>query len=306
MESRVPIARPMTASSSIYSQDDVTLTDATPLITVSRQNSSSSSTSNSSTLYSLDPVKSLGYTPFEYWKGPLPVAYPGQAQTKNRRTIRAPPQIKTSTIPKGLVNSRRDFKPVPAAKVREIKMHLNDTPNAPAPAPAAPALPPPSPRVKDRYRQREAERARRREALRAQRARGPHDWPGWVPDEKAVRGARPPRPARRQGAAKRLSIASTIIFPPLREKWSDPRTWQRRAWGIVALVVVLVVIAAIILGQLMSKDNVLSMPQQPKRMLHQAGDAAGTADSLASTSSSSSSSLAGAPIRRVVARRFDG
>lgn len=344
--SYVPVERPVSFSSSIYSQDDVTLADTAPLITISRQNSSSSTTSSSSssstnssssaasststasrsttssqatTLYSIDPVKSLGYTPFEYWKGPLPVAYyPSQFQTK-KGTSRAPPQIKTSTIPKGLVNSRRDFQPVPAARVREIKVQLDALP-APGPLEQPQQQhhhqqPPPSPRVKDRYRQREAERARRRAARRAQRARAPHEWPGWVPDEKALGRPRRSRP-RPPASANRFSIASTVLLAPRPEKWSDPRTWQRRAWGVVTFVVVLLIIVAIILGQLLSRNNVLSTPQQQqqqqgaqsiitRRVLHQAAETVGAA-AVRGVSTPLAELEVAAPVRRMVARRFHG
>lgn len=330
MDSKTPLMRPVSASSSVYSQDDVTIADVspvTPYSNLTRQNSTSTTTSQASTLYVLNPAQTLGYTPFEYWKGPKPVAYSGQAVPKQTTKVHRPPQIKTSTIPKGLVNSRPGFQPpVPTVKVREIEMVLKQ----PAPAvtpkitrrPVPPPPPPPSPRVKDRYRQRELERARRRAARRAQRAlaEGNQEWPGWVPSEKAVRRAgggtnkssssngRPRR--NKTPMAKRFSTASTIIFAPLKERWWDPRTWRRRAWGIVSLVFALAIVAALILGGVMAGNDVVGphgLPRQTvvPRAAVEAGDVAGVQASMVSASAAIAPEE---PARRVrmVARRFDG
>lgn len=210
------------AASSIYSQDDGwPSTESTPQI--SRQNSTAttlsktSTSSKASTLYNPENIKSLGYTPFEYWKGPPPVPYPSKARVTKRPSDPVPPRVKaTAPTPSPLarrltppplaqhpalrdddknnpfsdIHALVEFRPVPDVRLRDIKLSLDPSPSLP-PLPPLPQ-PPRSPRVKDRYAPREAERARRRALRRAQRAREraledfAREWPGWIPDENAL------------------------------------------------------------------------------------------------------------------------
>lgn len=275
------------SSSSIYSQEEILPADNTPLI--SRKDSSSSS--KASTVYSEDTIKSLGYKPFEYWKGPRPVAYPGDMK-KNKRAIPTAPRI-TGVNLTGPINSLHDFKPMPDAKIREVKIYMDAVP--------------PSPTVKDRYAQRRAERARRKR----QADRRVEEWPGWVPDQKVYGVSRSRRVRLAVDGAtarsvKRYSDVSTIL-PPVSQKWWNPRTWRRRWWGIVFAIIMLVIIASIITATIVTRDNEPDYPNY-KRLNYRVAETYNTEDLYVSSSSSSSASsfLSLPPPRRMIARRFQG
>lgn len=273
------------SASSIYSQEQGLPADITPLI--SRKDSSSSS--KASTVYSEDTIKSMGYKPFEYWKGPRPVAYPGDIK-KNKRTVPLPPRI-TGVNLTGPVNSLRDFKPMPDAKIREVKIYMDAVP--------------PSPTVKDRYAQRRAERARRKR----QASRRVEEWPGWVPDRKAY-GVGRSRRARGDGSAgasmKRYSDASTVLSSA-RQRWWNPRTWRRRWWGVVLSILMVGIIASIITATIVTRDNGPAYPNY-KRLNYRVAETFNTEDLYVSPSSSSSASsfLSLPPRRRMIAAALSG
>lgn len=239
------------ASSSIYSNDD----EEAPIIysskpaiarkeSTSAHSTTSSTVSRNPTIYSEDSIKSLGYRPFEYWKGPKPAAAPSAMK---RPPPPLPPPRFTGTNPMKPINSLQDFKPLPKAKVLEVQSYMKD---AVGPNPQ----PPSSPRVKDRYAARMAERARRKRE-RNQRI---EEWPGWVPDEKVVLGQQEllRRQVRMDAAAQREREASLAAS---QERWLKPRTWRRRVWGVVTTLGVLVLIAVIIVATTITQDNAPSL-----------------------------------------------
>lgn len=243
------------ASSSIYSNDD----EEAPIIysskpaiarkeSTSAHSTTSSTVSRNPTIYSEDSIKSLGYRPFEYWKGPKPAAAPSAMK---RPPPPLPPPRFVGTNPMKPINSLQDFKPLPKAKVLEVQSYMQDAvgPNT---------QPPSSPRVKDRYAARMAERARRKRE-RNQRI---EEWPGWVPDEKVVLGQQEllRRQMRMDVAAQREREASLAAS---QEQWLKPRTWRRRVWGVVTTLGVLVLIAVIIVSTTITQDNAPSLRKTP-------------------------------------------
>lgn len=239
------------ASSSIYSNDDEEahiIYSSKPAIarkeSTSAHSTTSSTVSRNPTIYSEDSIKSLGYRPFEYWKGPKPAAAPSAMK---RPPPPLPPPRFTGTNPMKPINSLQDFKPLPKAKVLEVQSYMKDVvdPNP---------QPPSSPRVKDRYAARMAERARRKRE-RNQRI---EEWPGWVPDEKVVLGQQEllRRQMRMDVATQREREASLAAS---QERWLKPRTWRRRVWGIVTTLGVLVLIAVIIVATTITQDNAPSL-----------------------------------------------
>lgn len=185
------------AASSIYSQDGVIFpapydsfeeeSDLKPLIerSIERKDSSASALSKSSnlsqastlapTIYTEDFIKTLGYRPFEYWKGPLPVASALDRANdgKRKRTPVPPPPRALNRHSRAFRNSLRALKPgpLPPARLKEPVQLLMEKP----PLPPRRPRPPPSPRVKDRYKHR----------YKLPRKEG--EWPGWEPDESVVR-----------------------------------------------------------------------------------------------------------------------
>lgn len=240
------------ASSSIYSNDD----EEAPIIysskpaiarkeSTSAHSTTSSTVSRNPTIYSEDSIKSMGYRPFEYWKGPKPAAAPSAMK---RPPPPLPPPRFTGTNPMKPINSLQDFKPLPKAKVLEVQSYMKD----------AVGEPPSSPRVKDRYAARMAERARRKRE-RNQRI---EEWPGWVPDEKVVLGQQEllRRQVRIDAAAMQQREASLAAS---QERWLKPRTWRRRVWGVVTTLGVLVLIAVIIVSTTITQDNAPSIRKTP-------------------------------------------
>lgn len=233
------------ASSSIYSNAQDPPIDVKPLIT--RKDSASaqsnhSTASKSSTIYSEESIKSMGYRPFEYWKARKPAGRPPGRPPPPPLAL---PRF-TGTNPMKPVNSLQDFKPLPRAKILEVQTYVMD---------AAP----PSPRVKDRYAARLAERARRKRE-RQQRIEA---WPGWVPDEKVLGRQQQQQQQQHRRRVRivedeeeaALSKRASSVSMTLRERWMRPRTWRRRVWGIVVSVGVLVLIAVIIVSTTISQDN---------------------------------------------------
>lgn len=244
------------ASSSIYSNDEGQAPDVKPLIArkdSASANSTTSSASKSSTVYSEESIKSMGYRPFEYWKGPKPAARPGASSSSKRRALSPlapplppPPRLTGTTNPMKPINALQDFKPLPRAKVVEVQTYMRDTA-------------PPSPRVKDRYAARMAERARRKRE-RLQRIEA---WPGWVPDEKVLGLQQQQAQAQAQLAAlKEDGLAQSerrTSSLASRERWTSPSTWRRRVWGVVVSVGVLALIAVIIVSTTITQDNAPSL-----------------------------------------------
>lgn len=288
-------------SSSVYSQDSVTSSDVVPLVNpITRKDSVTSS--KASTIATQD-TKSLGYTPFEYWKGPRPVAYPGDKKAKPRKL--PPPRIKSPAPPVQPVNALRNFKPMPEAKLRDIKVYIDSEL-------ANPRVPvPPSPRVKDRYAERQRQkRERQRQRNGLQRV---EEWPGWVPDEKAVlrtasnggeKGgrARKVRVVSPYEKRRRTSLASTAAGRPPNGRWWNPLSWRRRVWGLLASVLILSIVAAVILTQLVTTDNTPKYPDY-KRLTYRVAESYNTEDLYVSVPSPLSSD---ASPRRMVARYFQG
>lgn len=185
------------AASSIYSQDGVIFpapydSDVTPLI--ERKDSSASTFSKLSqastlapTVYTEDYIKSLGYRPFEYWKGPLPKVYGPISENERfkRKTAPVPPPPRAMhRRSRAFRNSFRAFVPgsLPPVKTRHSRQRILDDlplpspPRSPRPPRRRPQ-PPPSPRVKDRYKHR----------YKLPRKEVNGEWPGWEPDEAVVR-----------------------------------------------------------------------------------------------------------------------
>lgn len=279
-------------SSSVYSQETAATSvyEVVVLPPISRKDSSSSSRTKSSTVYSEETIKSLGYTPFEYWKGPRPVAYPQPPRTsitaaslKQKRRPPPPPPPPLPPVPPRpvvAVNSLHDFKPMPETKLREVREYIT-------------ATAPSSPTVKDRYMQRQAERVRRKRER--ERMRKLAEWPGWTPDAKAFRVAaaaaerehhsrhhhKHAQTNKKQRVVRiadevdfvdekgiletrqqrRMSAVSSVLSG-ISERWWQPRTWRRRVWGIVATAFMLLMVAVIIVATTISQDN---FPSRPKR-----------------------------------------
>lgn len=284
------------ASSSIYSNDD----DEAPLYSkplVVRKDSASanstySTTSKNSTVYSEDSIKSMGYRPFEYWKGPKPAAAP----STRRPPPPLPPPRFTGTNHMKTINSLQDFKPLPKAKVLEVQTYMTDAG-------------PPSPRVKDRYAARMAERARRKRE-RIQRI---EEWPGWVPDEKVLGMQQQQR--RVQIAAEYEMAQSQRASVASRERWTNPRTWRRRAWGAVLTVGLLVLVAVIVVATTVTQDNATELTKAPRQagLEYRIVETAFEAEGLYAPPSPSSTTLSSrhsssflSPAARRMARRFKG
>lgn len=175
------------AASSVYSQDGVLFpapydSDLQPLI--ERKDSSASVTSKFSqastlapTVYTEEHIKTLGYRPFEYWKGPLPVAarVNGANDGGKKRLPVPPPPRALHRHSRAIRNSLRVLAPgsLPPAKLRDSIQALADKARPPPP-PLRRPHPPPSPRVKDRY------------AHRYKLPRKEREWPGWEPDAAVV------------------------------------------------------------------------------------------------------------------------
>lgn len=294
-------------SSSVYSNEEETSGDVSPLVPAIRRNDSTYTTSSQLSTTSLKDPKVLGYTPFEYWQGPRPVAYPGDRKAKPRRL--PPPRIKSPPPPMEPINSLRNFRPMPAAKLRDIKEYI-DSGLADSRAP----LVPPSPRVKDRYAGRYAERQRRRRERQRERSRLQRvdEWPGWVPDEKVVRRTasssgekggrtRKVRVVSPHDKEKRSSFTPTVAGPPPKLHWWNPLSWRRRIWAILASILLLSVVAAVALSQLVATDN--TPAKNYKRLTYRVAESYNSEDLYVSVSSTFSSD---APPRRMVARYFQG
>lgn len=280
-------------SSSVYSQETsaTSVYAVTPRLAISRKDSSSSTQTKTPTIFNDDTIKALGYTPFEYWKGPRPITYPqpprSSAAARNSKRRRAPPPppslLSSSTIPPPppvppppavMVNSLHDFKPMPPIKLREVRDYIS-------------ATTPASPTVKDRYIQRQAERMRRNRE--AERLRKLAEWPGWAPDARVLKRAGSEHhhhhhQHKQQQQQRNVRIADEIdlvdekgiietrqqwrmsavssIFSAMSERWWRPRTWRRRVWGIVATTFMLLMVAVIIIATTLSQDN---FPSKPKR-----------------------------------------
>lgn len=291
------------ASSSIYSNDD----DEVPLFTkpaITRKDSATSTVnstiSRNPTIYSEESIKSMGYRPFEYWKGPKPAAAP----SRKRPPPPLPPPRFTGTNPMKPINSLQDFKPLPKAKVLEMQSYIKEV------------APPPSPRVKDRYAARMAERARRKRE-RMQRMQRIEEWPGWVPDEKVLLGQQQNQQQNQQQQQQRrqvrIDVAAQAEAASLasRERWLSPRTWRRRVWGIVTTLGVLVLIGVIIVSTTITQDNApgvktpLSVRLDPSSAAAlEVGEAPFAASPLPSGAISLSSSPPVSPAARRIARRF--
>lgn len=161
----------------------------------SKASSKASNISQASTLaptiYTEEIIKQLGYRPFEYWKGPPPVAHDlvhAKDDGKKKRLPVPPPPKALHRRSRAIRNSMRALASgagsgsragagagagaLPPARLRDSMLPtLHEKPAARA----VPPRPPPSPRVKDRYKYR----------YKLPRKNG--EWPGWEPDEAVVR-----------------------------------------------------------------------------------------------------------------------
>ncbi|CAN8095304.1 unnamed protein product [Discula destructiva] len=317
-------------SSSIYSQDDLPMmTDTRALI--QRSKSVRSTFSQASTLYSEESIKALGYRPFEYWKPPnslakkrrqppLPPPPPPPlppavrlAGTTGTGTRRNPT---TAAVP---VNALPDFRPMHKARIRKVQRNMDANTATDTDAP------PRSPRVKDRYGARG--RRYKRSPLRQQQSTTGDEWPGWMPDEKALLGKQqvvdeqrrhkplvatprtdkmPLPPAERAAAAAAAAAAAsrkTSKKPaPRAMRWTESRTWGRGVWGIVLSVVGLMVLVGLVAALTYMQDKASAG-------LHARSAAAESlmmSHSLSLEGSAAAAAAAAAASRRMVARRFRG
>lgn len=273
------------ASSSIYSNDDdeapiiysssrsnnynntnnnnTNITNPKPAIarkeSTSAHSTTSSTVSRNPTIYSEDSIKSLGYRPFEYWKGPKPAAAPSAMK---RPPPPLPPPRFIGTNPMKPINSLQDFKPLPKAKVLEVQSYIKDVNSSGS---GGQMQPPSSPRVKDRYAARMAERAERARRKR-ERNRRIEEWPGWIPDEKIVLGGQQEllrRQVRIDAAAAEKRKRESSLAAAMQEHWLKPRTWRRRVWGVVTTLGVVFLIAVIIVATTVTQDNAPSLRKTP-------------------------------------------
>lgn len=245
------------AASSIYSQDGVIFpapydSDLQPLI--ERKDSSASVASKLSqastlapTVYTEEYIKTLGYRPFEYWKGPLPVAASVNGVHdggRNKRLPVPPPPRALHRHSMAIRNSLRALAPgsLPQAKLRDSMHALADKatmlPPPPPPSSRRPR-PPPSPRVKDRYKHR----------YKLPRKEG--EWPGWEPDEAVVayfarRFAAEQEKERLKEKEKELGVkktkswkkttkkTTTTTTPPLSEKKKQKKGYKGRGFWFLS------------------------------------------------------------------------
>lgn len=137
-------------------------------------NFSQASTLAPTIVYTEDFIKTLGYRPFEYWTGPPPVAVgvpppppPPPPKAALRRASRVLLLRQSLRLPQQA-----------QARLRDSMMNMlsgdNNKPKQRRPVPVVPPAPP-SPRVKDRYKHR------------YKLPRKGNEWPGWEPDESALR-----------------------------------------------------------------------------------------------------------------------
>ncbi|KAF3770972.1 hypothetical protein M406DRAFT_67320 [Cryphonectria parasitica EP155] len=251
-------------TSSVYSQDEplpAPAEDKKPLL-LQRADTDLSATSSAKTLltiYDAETIKSLGYKPFEYWKGPKPTAYPVdfRKQKTNAAKPSRPKTPRISILKSSSASSNIALKPIPHVRVRELKGYMD-----------AEDTPPRTPTIKERYRQRQAERAKRRRDL----VHGGGNWPGWVPDKKVhmkkqqqqqqqqhrkwtrIIGDEKREKLEEWDLEKRQSTGSTVFVNRI-ERWWDPLMWRRRIWGILGILLVLLTAGGLIAAMVSSKAN---------------------------------------------------
>lgn len=247
-------------ASSIYSQDGVLYPspyeDFKPLIT--RKVSNSSKASNNPTIYTEEQIKSLGYRPFEYWKGPQPVAYVRNKDSSKTRAPIPPPRRASTIAPRRFrrsIGSLRGLRLLP-----EVKLQGGLGWTAEEDDEVEPPLR--SPRVKDRYRKRYQQPSGKE-----------NNWPGWVPDERVYKTLSA-QSGRSDGSypSKRYSEMIPLIlegsskdgnYRTKSEQFWKLGTWGRRNWSIMLFLFTLVVIVLIILSTTLTqnKDNTPSRRQ---------------------------------------------
>lgn len=269
----------------------------------------SSKSGTTSTYYSEEDIKELGYRPFEYYKAPKttakkikppppPITAVSRAHSRRTETSRSPPRVLAGHRNPSM-NALQEFKPLPRAKVFEVRKYMDDIAIPTAPVEAAV---PPSPRVKDRYAARLAAkrnaRAARRRALEGHQ--GGESWPGWAPNEKAMHGGGGKKLPMAAGMVKRPASAASTLLSRGSERWSSPSTWRRRVWGIVACAVMLLLfVVVIVLVTVGTADNV------PSISLHLRPVEDWAAAQVSAPALSVLVAAEGEP-RRLVARRFEG
>ncbi|PSS00782.1 hypothetical protein BD289DRAFT_7408 [Coniella lustricola] len=273
-----PFSRPYSGSSSIYSQDMRALhaasiysqdtrpaspTTPTPLLPpIARQDSvrstaASSTVSKAPTIYSEETIKSLGYRPFEYWKGPKRTPYPAkhhmpQQQKKARVAVTITLVGNNNTnnhINHGQINNERATQQIsspPRARFREGLVE-NGTTDVDSP-------PPTSPTVKDRYRHRHQQLQRQKQ--------NPAAWLHWI--SLTHKTDRRQQERQRFGGGRRgwtqieevdeeKAVASDDNKNNKRTRTGACRSWTScscswrcRTWGIIIILLVLCAVGAVV------------------------------------------------------------
>jgi hypothetical protein len=231
----------------------------------------------SSSFYSQDdrvPNK-LGYTPFEYWKGPKPVVWPSTRQAPHTYThgrkhssgSRAAARISARAHPGGAVNSLRQFEPIQPSKLYSAQQFvaslqaakLVDTKhgNGYGQDIKLPAGPWDGADEKSRlkklaaidessgdYKTPGGVRIAHKEILsRSHSTRSsPPDYADLPPLNMSKKGSRNPPPGYYHDDGRP-------------DRWWDPKTWRRRTWAILVAVVVVIIIIIVIVVTLLQKTN---------------------------------------------------
>jgi hypothetical protein len=235
---------PVYAPSSVYSSRasspspsaSPSLPSHSPSIGSSRSASSYQAAANR-----LRQQQNLGYTPFEYWKGPKPVL-PGQKRfpiPQKRSSIsqplrRAATITVTATHRDGTLTAQQQRRPASTLSLYPLEKLQIDVNHLDHPA------------------------------LRG----GSNDYNimGWPRGGADPSGAGPASFNVRDshGSTVELVTGSPPAYSASRDKtdmantqqlWWDPRTWRKRIWAGIAAVVVIAIIAGVVAGVLVSKAN---------------------------------------------------
>lgn len=243
-----------------------------------------------SSFYSQDErtPNNLGYKPFEYWKGPKPVAWPSVRQpnthARKHSSSRAAARISAKAHPGGAVNSLRQFEPIQPSKLYSAQQFVASLQAA---------------RLADTKHDSHThvEYVGSRGDIGQFRASGDiKSASPWDADDKAklklatiqeskgwaesqqygdykTPGVQISQKELSRSHSTRSSPPDYADLPPLNmkkgpvnlsqryygdergDKWWDFKTWRRRTWAILVAVLVVIIIVIVVVVTMLQKNN---------------------------------------------------
>lgn len=245
-----------------------------------------------SSFYSQDErtPNSLGYKPFEYWKGPKPVAWPSARQPNNHgrkhSSSRPAARISAKPHPGGAVNSLRQFEPIQPSKLYSAQQFVTSLQAAKladakhgshthveyvgsrgdiGQSRASGDIKSASPWDAD-------DKARLKLAT-IQESKGRAESPQHVHGDYKTPGVQISQKELSRSHSTRSSPPDYADLPPLNmkrgpvnlsqryygdergDKWWDFKTWRRRTWAILVAVLVVIIIVIVIVVTMLQKNN---------------------------------------------------